>query len=249
LQPNPVGLEIGVLASILLCVAFVALTLAESVHLGLSQRYVLPAVIGNALIVGALSSVRHQLIRSSTLLLAILSVGLTIAPAVQFLGRGSVLNHEGRLRAVSRLVPRGQDPLPIVISSGIGYLPMAYYIQGNPRLYSIVDPPMALKFNGSESVDLALFRVRHYFRAPSGGVRGIYRRTKSSLLFRATMIHVAGRSRGLPPKLRTSDSCSLLRIPGFIESFSLLEHYPAGQTHERLRVSVETYKCGAHALV
>jgi hypothetical protein len=99
LEPNPVELEIGVLASILLWAAFVALTLAESVHLGLSQRYMLPAVIGNALIVRALRSVRHQLIWSSTLLLAILSVGLTIAPAVQFHGRGSVLNHEGRLRA------------------------------------------------------------------------------------------------------------------------------------------------------
>jgi hypothetical protein len=40
---------------------------------------------------------------------------------------------------------------------------MAYYIQDDPRLYSIVDPPIALKFNGSDSVDLALLALRHYF--------------------------------------------------------------------------------------
>jgi hypothetical protein len=40
---------------------------------------------------------------------------------------------------------------------------MAYYIQGDPRLYSIVDPPIALKVNGSDSVDLELLVLRHYF--------------------------------------------------------------------------------------
>jgi hypothetical protein len=40
---------------------------------------------------------------------------------------------------------------------------MAYYIQGDPRLYSIVDPPIALKVNGSDTVDLALLVLRHYF--------------------------------------------------------------------------------------
>jgi hypothetical protein len=138
--------------------------MADIARLGLTQRYMLPSVIGGALIVGALSSVRHQLIRSGALILAVVTLGLTMLPVVPVLLKGSLLDQ--RKEAASellRLLPGLQAPLPIVISSGLRYLPMAYYDQGDPRLYSIVDPPSAVKFAGSDSVDLALLVLRRYF--------------------------------------------------------------------------------------
>jgi hypothetical protein len=263
LQPNQVSVRDWVLALMLLCVPFVALTMAEIAHFGLSQRYMPPAVIGGALIVGALSSVRHQLIRSSTLVLAILSVGLTIARAVQLLGRGSLLDQRREAASeLSWLVPRGQDSLPIVSSSGLRYLPMAYYIQSDPRLYSIVDPPIPPKLNGSDSVDLTLLPLRHYF--PLQVVEyGVFRsRYEEFFLVSGDNDFVSGNNNSYSWAMtRSAAEAHNIRLVQSLENIRVyrvilvLEHYTAsmvvvsGQTHEHLRVSFESYKCGACVLV
>ena len=55
-----------------------------------------------------------------------------------------------------------------MISSGIQYLPMVYYMppDQNVRLYALVDPPAAVTFAlpwKTDSVDLDLLVLRHYF--------------------------------------------------------------------------------------
>ena len=163
-QPVQMPIREWVLALMLLAVPFVALIAAKIARVGMTQRYMLPCVIGGALIVGALSSVRHQLIRSGALMAALLTLGLTAQPVAQALRKGSLLDQRRDAASVlSRLVPRGQDALPVVISSGLRYLPMVYYTHGDPRLYSLVDPLGAFKFTGSDSVDLALLVLRRYF--------------------------------------------------------------------------------------
>jgi len=59
-----------------------------------------------------------------------------------------------------------QEPeLPVVISSGLRYLPTVYYApqEFRRRLFTLVDPRAAVSFAGTDSVDLGLIALRRYF--------------------------------------------------------------------------------------
>jgi hypothetical protein len=67
---------------------------------------------------------------------------------------------------VQAIVAEYSEPgLPIVISSGFRYLPMAYYAPAgaNRKLYAVADPRAAVTFAGTDSIDLALLVQRRYF--------------------------------------------------------------------------------------
>jgi hypothetical protein len=54
--------------------------------------------------------------------------------------------------------------LPLVISNGKTYLPMAYYRNGQQlsRVVALVDPVRAVRYDGTDSVDLALPILAQY---------------------------------------------------------------------------------------
>ena len=134
---------------------------------GMSPRYMLPTILGGALAVGYLTSKAPHAVRVLLLALLLANYGLGSAPVVKDAVKGSLLrNRAGAARDVEKLVLGYRESgLPIVVSSGLQYLPMAYYSppMHNGGLYALVDPPAAVTFAKSDSVDLGLLVLRNYF--------------------------------------------------------------------------------------
>jgi hypothetical protein len=137
-------------------IGFVA---AKVMHSGLIDRYVLPAVL--AIPIGF----ARTLPRLSRRAVWALALFVVVAISLQEISFWSIHRH---------IVPRLEDPsasleallesahqpqdLPVVISDGIDYLPLAHYAQPDlaARLVAFVDPQEAVTRSGSDSVDLNL---------------------------------------------------------------------------------------------
>jgi hypothetical protein len=156
-----------VLTMVLLWLPAITLAAAIVSHGGMTTRYMLPTILGGALAVGYFSSRVPRIVTAFLLLLLLVNYGLSSASGVMKMVHGSL--REPRATAAREfqtiLEQQHESRLPIVISSGIQYLPMAYYTPPDPgrQLYALTDPPAAVIFAKSDSVDLNLIVLRRYF--------------------------------------------------------------------------------------
>ena len=163
---SAVKVEEGVLAIGLLWLPVIAFIIAKFTNGGMTERYMQPAILAAALIVGYLSSKLAPGLRIILILLVLASYALTSAREVQTLvATGSI--YERRTAAAHKMDEALSDnpDLPVVISSGLEYLPIMYYHSPaqNRRMYVLTDPEAAVKYASSDSVDLALMVMRPYF--------------------------------------------------------------------------------------
>jgi len=128
----------------------------------ISARYVMPSVMGFAILLAVLAreNLHHDAVS-----------GLLIT-AVLFAGWGSHIRWEylrirpeaGRVEALYRAAEQGAEKLPIVINDGNRFFQLVHYTPAefSARLIYLVDPEAARKYSGTDSPDLCLLRYRSF---------------------------------------------------------------------------------------
>lgn len=156
----------SVLAMGLLWIPMVATAAALISHGGMTTRYMLPAVLGGAAMIGFLADRLSGRARMLLLLLLLVNFGMSFVSKVKAASKNSLLEQRtSSAQELQHILAAAHEPeLPVVIASGLDYLPMAYYTPPDigRRLYLITDPPAALRYSGSDSIDLALLILRRY---------------------------------------------------------------------------------------
>ena len=153
--------SIGAVSDRWLVIAFLALpilvfVITKLMHGAYTERYVLPALFGLPL---SLAYVLRCLNRKG---LALAAIFILAAVGLQetFFWQSAI--HDARHFAspaepVEKLVARaGFAELPVVVSDGEDYLQLAHYSRDSKRFLSLVDPPQAIAYIHTDSVDLQL---------------------------------------------------------------------------------------------
>ena len=143
-------IEECVLTVMLLLLPVMAVAAAKVSGGGMSTRYMLPTVLGGALAVGYLTSKAAHSVRALLLALMFVNYGLSSTPVMKRLFHGSLLESRAAAARNAKAILAGyrESGVPIVISSGLQYLPMAYYTPADidRELYVLTDPDAAVKF-------------------------------------------------------------------------------------------------------
>ena len=162
-----IPLEEQVLALVLLWMPVVAVTAAKISHGGLTERHMLPAIIGCALTLGYAIERVPGGVRLLLLVLFLVNYEAFAVPVLRDAARGSLFaQRQGAEHKITALAAQLHDPsLPIVIGSELDYLPIAYYTQPDlrKRLHVVVDPKSAISFLNTASGDLNLLVIQNYY--------------------------------------------------------------------------------------
>jgi hypothetical protein len=134
-------------------IAFLATKLTHGPY---QERYVLPTLFGIPL--GLAHALRITGRRGVALAAAFIFIAVGLQEA--FFWQGAI-HDRGRLpspvQPIEQFVTRaGYPELPVAISDGQDYVEFVHYAQDAKRFFSIVDPPQAIVYAGSDSVDLEL---------------------------------------------------------------------------------------------
>ncbi len=148
----------------LLSLPFIGYAAAKLTHSGVTERYVLAAVVGISLAAGC---ILPRLDRKSVLLAVTFLAALLAAQEAEFW-----LAHAHQLTGfdspadslASLVTSAGHPDLPVVISDGLEYLPIAHYAAPpwSERFVTLVDPQAALIFAGNDSLDTGLTVLRPF---------------------------------------------------------------------------------------
>ena len=166
-EPRPVPEEECIFALLLLWLPVVGIAVTMITHGGFTARYMIAATMGGALVLGLLADKLPPLFRSLLLLLFLMNYGLSSVEVLKSAATGKL--HDRRAAAEQRsvhLISKHSDlGLPVVNSSLFTYLERAFYTppQTAGRLYGLVDPVMALKFDGTDTIDRALIALSRSF--------------------------------------------------------------------------------------
>jgi hypothetical protein len=168
-NPNPysaptsdTAIQDYVLICALLALPFIEYIVSVLVHGGLAYRYALPTVLGLPLALGVLLP---RLGRPVTFLAAAFLVCAFAAQEGSFWRQA--ISNAGRAQPLQDTVENlaitaGYPKLPMVVSDGVTYLYLAYYPRprSSARLAALVDPPSAILYAGSDTVDQQLLVLR-----------------------------------------------------------------------------------------
>ena len=166
-ETSPVPPEEAIVVLGFACLPIVIYIVAVILDSPMVSRYAIPAVLGISAAAAFLASASQSRRGVWYLLLALSSIiGLHQVDYWRF---GQSTPHIAMAHAdaatLRRLIERHDVArLPIVISNGLNYLPMAYY-EGSARdvpFYYLADPASAIKFIQTDSVDLALLKLAPY---------------------------------------------------------------------------------------
>jgi hypothetical protein len=146
----------------LLALPVIAFVVARITHGGMTDRYVLFVVVGICL---ALSQLLLRSSRTTTTLVG------TFVLATLGMHEFSFWSSHRHVMSVTKsptepveaiLQRSGQLDLPVIVSDGLEYVPLAYYASGSvaKRLTALVDPQQSLAYSGSDSVDNAMLALR-----------------------------------------------------------------------------------------
>ena len=151
----------------LLMLPAIAVVAAKISGGGMTPRYMMPTILGGALAVGYLTGKAAPAARALLLVIMLVNYGL---PSISILPRavkGTLLARRAAAEreATSILAKYRGYGLPILISNGLQYLPMAYYMrEGEKAGLSVpIDPAAAVVYSRTDSVDLALVALAKYF--------------------------------------------------------------------------------------
>jgi hypothetical protein len=166
-KPSSVPLEEKVLALVLLWLPIIAVTAAMVSHGGLTERHMLPAILGCALTLGYGLENTPGAARLLLLILFLVNYEAFSAPILRDVARGDLLaRREAAEHEITALAARLHNPdLPIVIGSELDYLPIAYYTPNElrARVHVLVDPKSAVRYLNTASGDLNLLVIQHYY--------------------------------------------------------------------------------------
>ncbi len=133
-------------------------------HGGMYERYMLPAALG---IEVSASYILKRLGNSAVVLFAVfLGCGILIEDGnfwlSQFSHPGGMISPATSLETMVDSTPYGD--LPVVISDGLDYLPIAHYASPEwaRRFFALIDVPASITYCGSDSVDKGFLVLRNY---------------------------------------------------------------------------------------
>jgi hypothetical protein len=156
-----------VLVLVLLLLPAIAVAVAKFSQGGLTARYMLPTILGGCLVVGYLASKLSRVGRALLLGLILINYASSSLGQAKRLVEGTLLERRAAAAKEMGTIVRAhpESELPLVVSAGRRYLPMAYYTPDDlvSRLYTIADPKAAVKYTRVDSVDLDLVVIRRYF--------------------------------------------------------------------------------------
>ena len=162
--PNRAPAHEYVLVLGLLALPFIGYVAAKLTHSGMTERYVLAAVLGISLAAGCILPLldRKSVILAVSFLAALLAVqeaAFWVAHAHHLTGFDSPADSLAGL-----VTSAGHPDLPVVISDGLEYLPIAHYATPpwSERFVNLVDPQAALIFAGNDSLDRGLIVLRRF---------------------------------------------------------------------------------------
>jgi len=211
--------EEKVLMLMLLCLPEFATVIAKVGHLGMTAPYMLPGVVGAAMAVGYLTSKVSRPAAGLLLALFLMTYALSSSAVVVRALKGNLLEkrNAASLETQALVAEIGQTELPIVISNGMRYLPMAIYASGDVRrrIYSISDRSASVAYSParSDSVDLELLVLRQYFPMQVDDFDGFASRHREFIL--VTGGAMGGDLEWLPARLvHDGDEVKLLSMAG-----------------------------------
>ncbi|MGD0519845.1 MAG: glycosyltransferase family 39 protein [Terracidiphilus sp.] len=141
------ALTIGeqVLILMLLWLPVIAVVAAKITHGGMTERYMMPTILGGALAFGYLSGKVPRAVGAILLVLFLTSYALSSVRVVKNAVNGSLLDQRNAAIHEGQAIVAEYDGygMPIVISNLIRYFPMAYYTPApsNRKLYVLVESP------------------------------------------------------------------------------------------------------------
>jgi hypothetical protein len=144
-----------------LALPFVCLVVMSVMHGGLVNRYMLPAILGFPLALG------YLLPRSKKQLIATVEIVLLVCFAAQEIHFWKEIRNRAAspVTSAEQLIKEaGRADLPVVVSDGQDYLPLAYYASPDwaNRLVSLVDLPHAIAYTGADTIERQLLLLRSY---------------------------------------------------------------------------------------
>ena len=161
-----VPIEEQVLALVLMGLPIIAVIAAMISHGGLTERHMLPAILGCTLALGYVIERISAPGRLLLLVLFLVNYEAFSVPILRDAARGSLLaRREGVQHEITALAAQlHAQNLPIVIGSELDYLPTVYYtpLELRERLYAVVDPRSAITYLNTDSGDLNLLVIQHY---------------------------------------------------------------------------------------
>lgn len=133
---------------------------------GMTSRYMLPAVLGAALAFGYSSRCLSASARIGVVMLLLMGAGLSTTKyaKVLMLGRSEGARLQTLRDFQEVLDAYAGSAQPVIVASGLDYLPLHYYSVGRETraFYAVADPPAAVRFGVSDSVDRALLVLQKY---------------------------------------------------------------------------------------
>jgi len=156
------GLALGLLG-----IPVIAVAAAYVAQGGMTDRYMMPAIVGAALSIGALTSTFRPTFRAAALSIILLNCGLAELQSLWHYATGRTLDAQD---AISRpcetfITSLGDDSPPVVIADGLVYMQLALYCdpETRSRILAIADPAAVTASGSSDVVDRTLLLVRPYF--------------------------------------------------------------------------------------
>jgi hypothetical protein len=160
-------LEERVLALVLLGLPVIAVAAAKLSHGGMTNRYMLPTLLGAVLALGYLIDKLPRPLRVLLLILFCMNYAFPSLSLVRDAVKGSLV--EPAVTAthdVRTILSEHSDPkIPMVVASNLQYLEMVYYLPSDlsRKLYVVTDRRAALAFTGTDSTDVGLWVLRKFF--------------------------------------------------------------------------------------
>lgn len=164
--PNNFPVEEQLLILGLMFLPAVAVFATKLSHGGLTGRHMLPAILGIAMGLGFV--IERVPYKGRVLLLGLLIANYegSAVPTVRYFMGGTLhAQRDAAAQAVGVLVKRAdKSNLPLVIGSGLSYLPMTYYAPSGSgeKIHVLVDPSQAVRYLKTASADLNLLAIQHY---------------------------------------------------------------------------------------
>jgi Dolichyl-phosphate-mannose-protein mannosyltransferase len=167
IEAKSVPIEEWVLAITLMWLPAIAVCAAKISHGGLTERHMLPAVVGCALTLGYAIEKVPVAGRLLLLILFLMNYEAFSVPVLRETVTGSLFaQRESAEHEMTSLAGQLREPnLPIVIGGELDYLPIAYYTppELGKRIYAVVDPQSAITYLNTASGDLNLLVIQHYY--------------------------------------------------------------------------------------
>jgi hypothetical protein len=132
---------------------------------GMTPRYAMPAVVGYAAFAGFIASRVTFPLRAGLMALALTAFWAGIWPATEAALSGRLYERRGEAaNELASLTAALDEKLPVVVSDGLVFLPMAHYTPADASLQPLVllDPSAALRYSKSDTMDIALERLRRH---------------------------------------------------------------------------------------